>query len=136
MSGKKTVASCAVFVCLLLAGGCNLDGSDGGEGPGAGPAAPSPGTYAGTWIGKVCGRGLTMHLTQNGLALSGDYSLTDPDFGEGLSGSVNSATPPASAVLHAGGNRRYELDFESFTSFSGGFYKGADRVCEVRAARS
>lgn len=135
MSGKRTVSLLAVLVCLGLTFGCNGSGSDGDGDGGANPVGPSPGSYAGTWSGNVCGRGLTMNIVQDGLALSGDYTFTDPDFGEGMSGSVTSETPPASAVLNAGGDRRFEISFNSYNSLSGGFFKGSDRVCEVNATK-
>jgi hypothetical protein len=133
MSGKRTILLLAALVYLGLAFGCKSSGSGGGGS--ANPVGPSPGSYAGTWSGNVCGRGLTMNIVQNGLALSGDYTFTNPDFGEGMSGSVTSETPPASAVLNAGGDRRFEITFNSYNSLSGGFFKGTNRVCEVNATK-
>lgn len=133
MSGKQIVALLSITVCLCAAVGCKED-SDGGVAVDDG-VTPVAGTYAGTWTGNVCGRGLTMIINQSGLSLSGSYALTDPDFGEAMSGSVSSEIPPASATLHAGGDRRYELSFDSYTALSGGFFKGASRVCDVRATK-
>jgi hypothetical protein len=135
MSGKRTYSLLAVAVFLGLTFGCNSSGSDNDGDGGANPVGPSPGSYAGTWSGNVCGRGLTMNILQNGMALSGDYTFTNPDFGEAMSGTVTSETPPASAVLNAGGDRRFEITFDSYNSLSGGFFKGSDRVCEVNATK-
>ena len=140
MSGIRTISlSTAAFLfCFSLAVGfpllgCN-ESSDGSSG-GSTPTGPVMGTYGGTWTGRVCGRGLTMNIVQNGLALSGDYTFTNPDFGEGMSGSVNSETPPAAAVLNGGGDRRFEISFDSYNSLSGGFFKGTNRVCNVTATK-
>jgi hypothetical protein len=133
MSEKRPAALLVIMACLSLAVGCNSSGSS--ENAGGSPVGPSPGTYAGTWTGSVCGRGLTMNIVQNGLTLTGDYAFTDPDFGESMSGSVDSETPPASATLNGGGDRRFEINFGSYNSLSGGFFKGSDRVCEVSATK-
>jgi len=39
-------------------------------------------------------------------------------------------------VLNGGGDRRFELGFDSYNSLSGGFFKGTDRVCDVTATKS
>lgn len=133
MSGKSTIVMMALLVFTGFAFGCS--DSDGDGNGGTGPTGPTTGTYAGTWTGNVCARGLTMNIAQNGTTLSGSYALTDPAFSEGLSGSVSSTSPPASAVLNGGGDRRFEITFSSYTSFSGGYYKGNDRVCDARATK-
>lgn len=141
MSGKRaaSIFTAAVLLSISMALGFPIAGCNESSGDGSGgstPTSPVLGTYAGTWTGRVCGRGLTMNIVQRGLTLSGDYSFTDPDFGEGMSGSVNSETPPAAAVLNGGDDRRFELGFDSYNSLSGGFFKGTDRVCDVTATKS
>ena len=140
MSGVKSVSlftSAVLFSFCLALGfpliGCNESSS--GDSGGGTPTSPILDSYAGTWTGRVCGRGLTMNIFQNGMTLSGDYSFTNPDFGEGVSGSVNSETPPTAAVLSGGDDRRFELSFDSYNSLSGGFFKGTDRVCDVTATK-
>jgi hypothetical protein len=124
------LAATALAATFGLQSGCENSSDNSGGGGG-----DATGTYAGTFHGNVCGRGLTMTLNQNGLTLSGTYALTDPDFAEGLSGTVSSANPPATAVLHGGGDRRFEITFSSHQSFGGGFYKGATRVCDANGTR-
>ena len=133
MSARSTVALMVLLVFTGFALGCSDSGSD--RNGGTGPVGPSSGSYAGTWTGNVCGRGLTMNIAQNGTTLSGSYTLTDPTFSEGLSGSVSSTSPPASAVLNGGEGRRFEISFSSYTAFSGGYYKGSEKVCDTKAAK-
>lgn len=130
MSGKKIMALLSIAVCLCAAIGCNEDNDGGGN-----AVTTGSGTYAGTWTGNVCGRGLTMIINQQDLFLSGSYTLTDPVFGEAMSGNVSSASPPATATLNAGSDRRLELSFSSYTALTGGFYKGTTRVCDISASR-
>ena len=132
MSVKHTVILLVLLAFVGFSAGCSDSDDDSG---GNSPTGPSSGTYAGTWTGNVCSRGLTMNLTQSGTTISGSYTLTDPTFSEGLSGSVSSTSPPASAVLYGGGDRRFEITFSSYTSFSGGYLKGNDRVCDARASK-
>lgn len=127
MTLKKTFSLMAILMCILLLQGCEGD-SDSED-------SSSSGSYAGTWRGNVCGRGLTMILNQSGTSLSGSYALTNPDFGENLSGAVSSLTTPASAILYGGGDRRFEITFNSHNSFSGGFYKGSTMVCSATATK-
>lgn len=114
-----------VFLCLFV--GCESD-SDSDSGGGSD-------SYAGTWTGSVCGRAVTISATQNGTTLSGTYTLSDPTFTEGFSGTVSSETPPATAVLNGGADRRFEVTFSSYSSLSGGYYKGATKVCDVSASK-
>lgn len=128
MNATKMFAMLSALVGICVALGCE-GGSDGDNDTG------SAGSYAGTWTGNVCGRGLTMILTQDGTSLSGTYALTDPDFSENLSGNVASATPPASASLIGGGDRHFEITFNSFNAFSGGYFKGSTQVCDTAATK-
>ena len=114
------------IVCAGMMLGCEDSDDDDGGGSGE---------LAGTWSGKVCGRNLTMVINQNGSNLSGTYTLSDPEFSESMSGSANVPQAPASAVLNGGGDRRFEINFSSPTQFSGGYYKGATKVCNVTATK-
>jgi hypothetical protein len=134
MSKVKWIALMAAVLALGLSSGCGSDGDDEGDG-GAGGGTPT-GSYAGTWTGNVCGRGLTMVLTQNGTTLSGSYTFTDPAFNGTCSGTVSSETPPATARLNTGGhNWWFDLSFSSYNQFSGGFYKEGALTCNVNATK-
>jgi hypothetical protein len=76
-----------------------------------------------------------MNLDQNGTSLSGSYKLENPDFEESLSGTASSSTPPATATLTGGGDRRFQVTFNSANSMGGGFYKGAAQVGSVSATK-
>ena len=107
----------AMAAAVALGGfsaGCSNDDDDDDGG--------TSGSYAGTWTGNVAGRGLTMVLAQNGVALNGSYTLSDPEFTEPLVGSVSSQTPPATAVLTALDGRQFTITFSSYNAFSGTFY--------------
>ena len=96
------------------------------------------GTYAGTWTGNVCGRGLTMTLTQTGTTLTGTYQLSDPTFpvdgGEAISGTVSSLTPPATVTLEGLHDRKFEVTFNSYDMMVGGFFN-PNRSCNVAATK-
>ena len=112
------VAAMAVAVALAgLSAGCSNDDDDEG-----GPS----GSYAGTWTGNVAGRGLTMVLTQNGQALNGSYTLTDPVYTETLTGTVSDLTPPATGVLTSPGGRQFTITFSSYSAFTGTFLNGGN----------
>ena len=107
------------------------------EAPGGGGGTVS-GSYAGVWSGRVCGRGLTMVVSQNGTSLSGTYTLTDPTFSDTFAGSV-SGDPPATARLNSTGGHSwwFELTFGSYNQMAGGFYKAeaGGKVCDVSATK-
>ncbi len=129
---KWMMMAMAALLALGLAAGCS--GDDDGDGGGGGGS----GSYAGTWTGQVCGRGLTMVMNQNGTALSGSFTFTNPTFSGTFSGSASSTTPPASARLNVAGHSWwFELNFGSYNQFSGGFYKAESGglVCSVSAAK-
>ena len=122
-----------VLVLLVAALGCVV-GCDGDDDDALDPA----GRFAGTWTGRVCGRGLTMTLTQKGNTLSGTYSFTDPLFEGTVQGSVSSGKPPATARLNCGGHDWwFDLAFGSYTQMTGGFYKpeAGGLVCNVSATK-
>ena len=124
MSKVKWLALLAAVMALGLTGGCG-GGDDDGDGGGGGSAD----SYAGTWTGKVCGRDLTLNLTQNGTSLTGDYTLSgvgdNEDFHEPIgSGTVSSLEPPATATLTGFGGRKFEITVTSYNSLGGTFYKG------------
>ena len=127
MSMRIVVSLLAATLCIGLGSGCSDDDDSGPSG--------SSDSYAGTWKGNVCGRSLTMNMSQNGTSLSGNYHLSDPVFSENFSGTVSSETPPASATLNGGGDRSFKINFESHNSFHGGFYKGGSKVCDTGATK-
>lgn len=136
MSKVKWIALLAAVMALGLTVGCESDSGDDDDSGGGGGAAT--GSYAGTWTGSVCGRGLTMVLSQNGTSLSGTYTFSDPTFTGTCAGSVSSATPPATARLDCSGhNWWFELSFGSYNQMSGGFYKAelGGKVCDVSATK-
>ena len=134
---KKRKWMLAAMVAVLALGfgvGCESDSSDDDAGGGGG----ATGSYAGTWTGMVCGRGLTMVLSQSGTTLSGSYTFSDPTFTGTCSGTVSSATPPATARLDCNGHDWwFELSFGSYNQMSGGFYKAEEggKVCDVSATK-
>ncbi len=131
MSKMKWMAVVAAGLALGLTVGC---GSDDGNSTDSGGGAT--GTYAGTWTGNVCGRGLTMNVSQSGTSLSGTYTFTDPTFTDSFSGTVSSTTPPATARLNSGGhNWWFDLTFGSYNQMSGGFYKEGVLTCNVNATK-
>ena len=69
---KWMMAAMVAVMAMGLVAGCGDSDDDDGGG--------SSDSYAGTWQGNVCGRGLTMVLSQNGTSLSGSYTFTDPTF--------------------------------------------------------
>ncbi len=134
-----------IIIQILFLAACS-GGSDSSSGGGSAaptptptppPPPPPPNTYAGTWSGTICNgsRGLTVSLSQSGNSLSGNYTLTNPGFSEGLNGSVANLAPPSTAVLTGGVDRSFRITFNSFNSFSGGFYKGATQVCNATATK-
>lgn len=114
----------AFCVCI----GCESD-SDSSSGSGGG------GALGGTWNGAAAGRTMTMVLNQNGTSLTGNYTFQNPTFSENISGTLSSETPPATATLVGGADRRFEVTFNSANSMSGGFYKGATQVGSVAASK-
>ncbi len=135
MSKVKWLALLAAVAGLGLAVGCESDDDDDEDGGGGGTVT---GSYAGTWSGNVCGRGLTMVLSQNGTSLSGSYTFTDPTFTGTCSGSLDSEGPSASAHLDcAGHDWWFDLNFSNYNNMLGGFYKAelGGKVCDVSATK-
>ena len=121
MSKVRWLALLAAVAAMGLAVGCEDDDDDDSSGGGGGTTS---GSYAGTWVGHVGGRGLTMVMNQNGTSLSGTYTFSDPTFSGAFAGSVSSATPPATARLDCvGRDWWFDINFASYNSLSGGFYK-------------
>ena len=119
MFKTKWLVLLAAVAALGLAAGCEDDDDDNGGGGGG----TVSGSYAGVWSGRVCGRGLTMVVSQNGTSLSGTYTLTDPTFSDTFAGSV-SGDPPATARLDCvGRDWWFDITFASYNRLSGGFYK-------------
>lgn len=133
MSKVKWLALVAAVAAMGLMVGCEDDDDDD-----AGGGGTPTGSYAGVWSGRVCGRGLTMVVSQSGSTLSGTYTLTDPTFSDSFSGTV-SGDPPATARLNSTGGHNwwFELSFGSYNQMSGGFYKAemGGKVCDVSAAK-
>lgn len=129
MSGMKWIAIAAAGLALGLPMGCGGGGGDDDE---------AGGTYAGTWTGNVCGRGLTLVLSQDGTTLTGTYQLSDPTFpvdgGEAISGTVSSVNPPATVTLLGRHDRKFEITFNSYDLLVGGFFN-PDRSCDVVATK-
>ena len=118
MSKTKWLVLLAAVAALGLAAGCEDDDDDNGGGGGT-----VSGSYAGVWSGRVCGRGLTMVVSQNGTSLSGTYTFSDPTFSGAFAGSV-SGDPPATARLDCvGRDWWFDITFASYNRLSGGFYK-------------
>ena len=139
MSKVKWIALLAAAVALGFAFGCDSgDDNDDGDGGGGGGAT---GSYAGTWTGHVCGRGLTMVMSQNGTALSGTYVFSDPTFTGTFSGAVSGTTPPATAHLVCGSGHEdwwFDISFASYNQLSGGFCNRPETGvanCAVSAAK-
>ena len=142
MSRMKWLAVVATSLALGLSLGCgsdsNNDSGSNDDGNGDGGASRS---YAGTWTGHVCGRGLTMVMSQNGTKLSGSYTFTDPTFNGTFSGTVSSTTPPASAHLVCGSGHPdwwFQLTFASYNKLAGGFCNKPETGvanCEVEATK-
>ncbi len=134
MSKTKWLVLLAAVAALGRAAGCEDDDDDNGGGGGG----TVSGSYAGVWSGRVCGRGLTMVVSQNGTSLSGTYTLTDPTFSDTFAGSV-SGDPPATARLNSTGGHSwwFELTFGSYNQMAGGFYKAeaGGKVCDVSATK-
>ncbi len=133
MSKVKWIALLAAVMALGLTVGCESD-SDDDDGGGGG----ATGSYAGTWTGSSCGRAMTMVLSQSGTTLSGTYTFSDPTFTGTCSGTVSSATPPATARLNCSGHDWwFDLSFGSYNQMSGGFYKAeaGGKVCDVSATK-
>mgnify|MGYP003590719582 CR=1 FL=1 len=133
MSKVKWIAMLAAAMAMGLSLGCD-SGSDDDDDAGA----AATGSFAGTWSGNVCGRGLTMVLSQDGTTLSGSYTFTDPTFSGTCSGTLSSETAPATAHLTCSGHDWwYDLTFDSYSHMSGGFYKAESggKVCDVDASK-
>ena len=133
MFRMKKLTVLAAMAALSIASGCESSSDDSADG-----TATVTGSYEGLWTGKVCGRGLTFEMSQNGTALSGTYTFTDPTFSGTFSGTVSSETPPATARLVCDGHDWwYEITFASYNSLSGGFYKAekGGLVCNVSATK-
>lgn len=140
MSRVKWIAMLAAAAAMGLSLGCNSDDDDddGAFGEAGGGGGAAAGSYAGTWTGNVCGRGLTMVVSQSGTTLSGSYTFTDPTFSGTFSGTVTSETPPATAHLTcAGHDWWFDLTYASYSQMSGGFYKTEEggKVCDVNASK-
>ena len=136
MSKVKWIAILAAAMAMGLSLGCDSGDDDDDDGGSAGGG--SSGSYAGTWSGNVCGRGLTMVVSQSGTTLSGSYTFTDPTFSGTFSGTVTSETPPATAHLTcAGHDWWFDLTYASYSQMSGGFYKTEEggKVCDVNASK-
>ena len=136
MSKVKWIAILAAAMAMGLSLGCDSGDDDDDDGGSAGGG--SSGSYAGTWSGNVCGRGLTMVVSQSGTTLSGSYTFTDPTFSGTFSGTVTSETPPATAHLVCGGHDWwFDITYSSYSLMSGGFYKTEEggKVCDVNASK-
>jgi hypothetical protein len=137
MSKMKWIALVAVLAALGFSLGCESDSNDNNNTGGGGGGAS--GSYAGIWTGNVCGRGLTMVLSQNGTSLSGTYTFSDPTFSDTCAGSLASEDAPTTARLNSTGGHDwwFELSFGSYNQFSGGFYKAekGGKVCDVNATK-
>ncbi len=134
MSRRKWMAVAMVVLAMGAFVGCESDSNDDSSGTVSGDTS---GNYAGTWTGNVCGRGLTLVLSQSGTSLSGSYTFSDPTFNDTCAGSVSSETPPASATLRSTGGHDFwfELTFTSYNTLSGGYYKSGVKVCDVNAVK-
>lgn len=130
MLKAKWIALLTVVLAVGLTIGCAEDDDEAGGGNVAG-------SYAGTWTGNVCGRGVTLVLSQDGTNLSGSYTFTDPTFNDTCAGTVSSTTPPATAILRSTGGHDFWFDirFDDFGSFSGGYYKSGVKACDVSARK-
>ena len=135
MSKMKWIAMLAAGLAMGLSCGCESDDDEDGGGSGGG----SSDSYAGTWTGNVCGRGLTMVLSQSGTTLSGTYTFSDPTFTDTCSGSLSGTGPSATARLNSTGGHDwwFQLAFSGYAQFSGGFYKAekGGLVCNVNATK-
>jgi len=129
MKKISIVSFLAVVASLCLFAGC--EGSSSSKDDGGGDS----GSYAGVWTGSVCGRSLTMNIIQNGTSLHGSYTLSDPVFTENMRGTVSREKPSASASLKGGADRHFEITFKSYTSLSGGYFKGDTQICPVKATK-
>ena len=141
MPKAKWMAVLVAGLAMGLSAGCGTDdettSTSGGGGGGGGGDSSTMGSYAGTWTGNVCGRGLTINVTQNGSTLTGSYTFTGPTFNDTFSGSVDVGPPPATAMLRSTGGHDFwfEVTFTSYNSLVGGFYKSGVRVCDVNATK-
>lgn len=124
MSAKKLIMVTVSALAMCMFAGCESSSSSGGSGD-----------LGGTWTGTTAGRPLSITLDQDGTSLSGSYTLSNPTFSEGLSGTASSETAPATATLTGGADRRFELNFNSASSMSGGFFKGSTQVGTVSASK-
>ena len=127
MKTRSIITLLTVVVSMCLFAGCESSSHKDKD--------HGSGSYAGLWTGKVCGRNLSMNIVQNGTALSGSYTFSDPTFTENFRGTVSREKPSASASLIAGAGRHFEITFKSYNSFSGGFYNGAEKTCDVNATK-
>jgi hypothetical protein len=125
MSAKKLIMVTVSAIAMFMFAGCESGGSSSG----------GSGNLGGTWTGTTAGRPLSIYLEQDGTSLSGSYTLSNPTFTEGLSGTASSATAPATATLTGGADRRFEISFDSASSMSGGFFKGSSQVGSVSASK-
>ena len=140
MSKVKWLALVVAVAALGFSFGCESNDDDDDDSGGGGTTVVS-GSYAGTWNGNVCGRGLTMVISQNGTSLSGSYTFTDPTFSGTFSGTVSSATPPATAHLVCGSGHEdwwFDVAFSSYNQLSGGFCNKPETGvanCDVNATK-
>ena len=130
MFKTRGLAVLAAVTAVGLLIGCEGDGTDDNSDGGG----STSGSFAGTWTGHVCGRGLTLTLTQDGTTLSGNYVFTNPTFSEPVNGTVSGKKPPATATLTALDHRKFDLTFSSYNALSGGFYNPG-LVCNVDATK-
>jgi len=128
MSKMKWIAVAAVVLSVGLTMGCGSS-DDGGSSSSGGTTS---GSYGGVYTGQACGRPMTMNLSQNGTALSGSYTLSNPTFTDTFAGTLSTTEGSATVRMNSTGRNWWmDLSFSGYNSFVGGFYKEGSKVCDV-----